>query len=358
MQPLGVGIIGLHHLHPRDYLPHFQALPQTEVRGIAEIDADLLGQVCRETGIQGHTDLEELLQRPDIDLVLLFLPHADCPEAVERAVRAGKQVIVEKPMAATSEGIRRMIVAAEKAGVYLSSPYCWRYHPVARQIKRLVDDGVLGQIVALEGRCAAGSPTRYQADGISSWILEKEAAGGGSMHNLGVHWIDLFRWLLQDEVETVTGMVSHLQHQLEVEDNSFALLRFRGGATAALDISYSVPAEYPAGRDLFIGIRGSRGALSWSPAWGDTADELFLCSSQPDFVDGPVRTLQTSSRAVPGYGGISGLAYLRGAVEEIVAGSPPAVTGRDGLRALEVVEAVYAAAATGRTITVEYISPA
>ena len=160
MKKLGVGLAGLHHLHPVDYLPHFQALPQTEVRGIAEEDADLLGRVCEQTGIQGYADLDELLRREDIDLVVLFLPHADCPEAAERAIGAGKHVIVEKPMASTSEGIRRMIRAAEQAGLFLSAPYCWRCHPAARQIAQLVREGVLGEIVSLEGRCAAGSPDR------------------------------------------------------------------------------------------------------------------------------------------------------------------------------------------------------
>ena len=172
------------------------------------------------------------------------------------------------------------------------------------------------------------------------------------MHNLGVHWIDLFRWLLHDEVQEVVGMVSHLQYQLEVEDNSFALLRFCRGATATLDISYGAPASYPAGRDLFIGIRGTRGALSWSPAWGGTADEILLCSDQDELADGPVRTFRIGSRAVEGYGGISGLAYLRETIEAIAAGRPPEIGGVDGLRALEVVEAIYASAARGTTVAV------
>jgi predicted dehydrogenase len=309
-------------------------------------------EVCGKAGTQGHAELDELLGRADIDLVVLFLPHADCPAAAEKAARAGKQLIVEKPMAATSAGIRRMIEAAEGAGVTLSAPYCWRCHPAAREIKRLVADGVLGEVVALQGRCAAGSVERYRANGIQPWILEREKGGGGPMHNLGVHWIDLFRWLLGDEVQEVTGMVSHMQHQVEVEDNSFALLRFGGGATAALDIGYSVPDAYPAGRDLFIGIRGTRGALSWSPAWGGTADEVFVCSDRQDMADGPVRTIRIGSREVDGYGGISGLVYLRETVAAISAGRAPEITGADGLRALEVVEAVYESAATGRTVAV------
>jgi len=158
MDTLGVGIVGLHHLHPVDYLPHFEALSETRVRAIAEPDVALREKVCAAAGVPGYAGDEELLERDDVDLVVAFLPHADCPAFVERAARAGKHVIVEKPMAATAEGIRRMISAAAGAGVQLSAPYCWRYHPVSRQIKEMVDDGVLGDVIALEGRCAAGSP--------------------------------------------------------------------------------------------------------------------------------------------------------------------------------------------------------
>ena len=352
MGTLGIGIIGLHHLHPIDYLPHFEALPHTQVRALAEADEALGERVAEQTGIPVSADYGEILQRRDVDLAAIFLPHSQCPEAVEAAARAGKHIVVEKPMAATSDGIRRMIKAADSAGVHLTTPYCWRYHPAAQQIKELVDGGALGKVVALEGRCAAGSPMRYRQDGISPWLLEKEAAGGGPMHNLGVHWIDLFRWLLADEVASVTGMVSHAQHGLEVEDAAFALLRFAGGATATLDISYSVPEGYPAGRDLFIGLRGTEGALSWSPAWGGTADEVFVCSSRRDLADGPVRRVQISSREVVGYGGIAGFACLRSLTDALAADRPPEISGLDGLRALEVAEAVYESAETGRAVAV------
>jgi predicted dehydrogenase len=186
-------------------------------------------------------------------------------------------------------------------------------------------------------------------------LVEKAAAGGGPMHNLGVHWIDLFRWLLGDEVESATGMVSHVQHNLEVEDNSFGTIRFHGGATATLDISYSVPGSYPAGRDLFISVRGSKGALSWSPAWGGTADEVFVVSDDASWADGPVRTLQIGSRDVQGYGGVSGLAYLRDVAKAIATGHEPEVTGIDGLRAMEVVEAIYRSAETGEATQVQQV---
>ena len=351
MATLGVGIVGLHHLHSLDYIPHFETIEQTQVVGIAEADPVYLERACSQTGIQGHSDYRELLDREDIQLVAIFLPHNQCPDAVEAAASSGKHVMVEKPMADTSEGIKRMIAAANEAGVSLSPPYCWRAHPVSRQIKRLVDRGILGELVTLEGRLSAGSPARYDLDGISPWLNLKAQAGGGPMHNLGVHWIDLFRWMLDDEVESAVGMVSHLQHNLEVEDNSFGIIRFEGGATATLDISYSVPSGYPAGRDLFVSLRGTLGTVTWSPAWGGIADEVVVVSDHADFVDGPVNTLQIGSREVPGYGGISGLAYLRELVEAIIEGRTPDITGTDGLRALQVAEAIYVSADSGNRVT-------
>jgi predicted dehydrogenase len=351
MGTLGVGIIGLHHLHSVDYIPHFETIGHTEVRGIAEADNVYLDRVCAETGIAGYSDYGDLLAREDIHLVAIFLPHHECPEAVERAAAAGKHVIVEKPMANTSDGIQRMIDATEKAGVVLSPPYCWRAHPASRQIKRLVERGILGDLVTLKGRLSAGSPARYDLDGISPWLNIKAQAGGGPMHNLGVHWIDLFRWILDDEVESAVGMVSHLQHNLDIEDNSFGIIRFERGATATLDISYSVPGGYPAGRDLFISLRGTLGSVTWSPAWGGTADEVVVVSDHEEFQDAPVATLQIGSREVPGYGGICGLAYLREVTEAILKGSAPAITGTDGLRALKVAEAIYASAESGLRVT-------
>ena len=353
MERLGVGIIGFHHLHSLDYLPHFDAIARTEVRAVAEADPVYLERVCGQTGIEGHEDYNALLSREDIDLAVILLPHAECPDAVERAAAAGKHVIVEKPMADTSEGIRRMIAAAEEAGVMLSSPYCWRAHPASRKIRELVDRGVLGRIVALEGRCAAGSPLRYLEDGISPWLNQKAIAGGGPMHNLGTHWIDLFRWILKDEAQQATGMLSHMQHRLDIEDNSFGIVKFRNGATATLDISYSVPKAYPAGRDLFIGLRGSLGTVSWRPAWGGTADEVFVVSDHPAFADAPRTTLKIASGAAEGYGGVSGRVYLSETVDAILEGKAPGISGMDGLKALEVVEAIYASAKTGRVVTVE-----
>ena len=135
--------------------------------------------------------------------------------------------------------------AAREAKVKLTTGYCWRLHPAAVALKRIVRSGILGSIVGGEGRCAAGRLQRY-TDGNASWMLQREISGGGPMINLGVHWIDLFRWMLEDEVVEVSGRNVKVSGEFDVEDNSFAHLRFSQGAsrgTAHSGPTMSTPAR-------------------------------------------------------------------------------------------------------------------
>ncbi len=361
MSEIRVGIIGLQHLHPPSYLPLFRETPGVRVVAASDGDEALRTRFCGEAGIEAHARWEDMVRRDDVDAVLVFLPHVDCRRAGIRAAEAGKHVVVEKPGAVDAEGLRWMIRAAAKNGVVFSLPYVWRYNVVAQEMKRLIDAGAVGEVVALEGRCAAGSPQRYSAAN-SAWMLEKAKSGGGPMHNLGVHWIDLFRWLLKDEVKSAMGEVSHKGHGIDIEDNAFAILTFEGGAVGTLDISYGVPATYPAGRDLYIGIRGTKGVLVWSPNWSEATsaseeNELMLCSEAPEYRDPPARRIRLTAPKVAGYGGAAGAAYLNDVFGAIRERRPPGITGTDGLRALEVVEAVYTSAETGRREAVKRVGP-
>ena len=167
-------------------------------------------------------------------------------------------------------------------------------------MKKFIDAGVLGQIVGCEGRCAAGGLHRY-IDGHSPWMLDPKKSGGGPMYNLGVHWIDLYRWLLGSEVSAVMGKNVHVNQKYEIEDNSFALCTFANGATLALDISYTVPDSYPFGRDLYLAIRGTEGCMSFAPAFEGTRQTLFVCSNDPRFGGAPRKTIQFELENTPGY---------------------------------------------------------
>jgi predicted dehydrogenase len=352
MRDLSVGFIGLSHLHPKSYMPVFGAAGGFRVTSVAEANPAVLESFASEFPVRPYGDWREMLDKEKLDLAVLFLPHCQCPEAGIACAEHGVHVLAEKPMAASSEGLRRLMAATEKAGVILSSPYVWRYHAVARAMKQYVDDGVLGRVVGCEGRCAAGRLHRY-VEGNARWMLTRALSGGGPMYNLGVHWIDLYRWMLADEVVEVTAKNVKINQEYDIEDNSFALLTFSKGAVTALDISYTVPDSFPYGRDLYLALRGTSGVLSWSPSFEGVKETLFVCSDAPEFAPATRRHIEFELQTQPGYAGASTVRFLADLGDAIRNGTPPAITGEDGLRALEVVEAIYESAESGRAVRLE-----
>jgi UDP-N-acetylglucosamine 3-dehydrogenase len=292
-----------------------------------------------------------MLSKEKPNIAAIFMPHVDCPAAAAKCAAAGAHLMVEKPVASNAAGARKIANAAKKAGVKMTTGYCWRFHPVSIEIKRLISSGVIGNVIGGEGRCAAGRLTRY-IEGHSPWMLEKAKSGGGPIYNLGVHWIDLFRWLLQDEVAEVSGRNVKVNDKYDIEDNSFAHLRFKKGAIMALDISYTVPDGFPYGRDLYIGIRGTRGVISWAPAFEGQKDVLQVCTDTPDASGSPNRNLVYELPSVKGYAGCMGRDYVRAFVDAVLNDTEPPITGEDGVSALEVVEAVYRAADKKRWVEV------
>ncbi len=337
---LRVGVFGLGHLHPRAYMPLFEAVPTTKVTAVMEADGSLRDAFVRDFGVRGFATVDEMLMGNRPDVAAIFLPHADCPAAAEACAAAGVHLMVEKPMAADVAGAERIVQAARRHGVKLTTGYCWRLHPVAAEFKRLIQSGVIGRPVGAEGRCAAGRLTRY-IDGHAPWMLRKARSGGGPMYNLGVHWIDLFRWMLGDEVVEASGTNVKVNTQYDIEDNSFAHLRFSKGTVVALDISYTVPDSFPHGRDLYLAVRGTCGAISWSPAYEGQKDELFVCSDHPELAGSPQRVQPYELPSVKGYSGLMGLEYVRGFADAILNDRDPVISGDDGVAALKVVEAVY-----------------
>jgi predicted dehydrogenase len=351
---LNVGIIGLGHLHPFTYMPHFKACKLTRVTAAADQNVALRETFSNQFGVKTYHDYKALLADAEVDLVYIFLPHCDCAEAAIACAERGIHVVVEKPVAHTAADAAAIAAACAKNNVLFSTPYLWRYHPVIRQMKKAIDSGVLGRIVGCEGRCAAGGLHRY-IEGNSEWMLDPAKSGGGPMYNLGVHWIDLYRWLLGSEISEVIGRNVKVNPAYKIEDNSFAIATFENGATLALDISYTVPDSFPYGRDLFLGIRGTEGCISFAPSFEGTKQRLFICSNHPSFGGAPRQTIDFELDAVPGYCGSLGLEYVNEIARQIIEGDyRPFIGGGDAVKVLEVVEAIYQAADKAASVTVQY----
>lgn len=354
MNPLGLGIIGLHHQHPRWYHPLWAHLPEYRLVAIAEKDEDFLRIQNEFFKLDIYADYRELLACNDIDVVIIFLPHSLMPDAVADAAAAGKHIIVEKPCAANIEGIEKIAETASKyPHLKISSPYCWRTHPVSEKIYSYIREGILGRIVAMQGHLNAGGAHRYIRDNCP-WVL-KSSEGGGPMWNLGVHWVDYFRWITSMEIVSVSGVTSGPfgAPKRDIEDNAQAVLTFKNGAVGILETSYSLQDSYPGKRDIYLSFRGTMGNVSWEPAWVDTTDELLLVSEHESVGNNLCQRIKIRSEEIPGYGGHMAWAWLKDFAAAIRENREPLVRINDMRMAVRVVDAFYRSVVSGRQESVE-----
>jgi predicted dehydrogenase len=327
----------------------FENCPVTKVVAAFDRDRGLLDAFCKDFGIRGYTDLNELLAKEKIDIAAVFLPHSDCADAAIACADRGVHLLVEKPIARTADEVRRVAEAVKRNGVKITTGYCWRYHPVVKEMKERIEQGFVGSIVSVEARLAAGRVDRY-LKGSAKWMLEKAKSGGGPMYNLGVHWIDLLCHVLDDSVEEVCAVNTKTSDAYDVEDSSVALLKFSKGTVGVLTTSYIVPDCFPNGRDLYIGIKGTKGVLSYSPKYegeqgsgsaGQT-DILELYSDSEKTSGSSARKFLFDLDKVSGYSGYMGKAYVEDFVDSILHDREPLISIRQAIDVLDVVEAIYA----------------
>ncbi|MAE62050.1 MAG: hypothetical protein CMJ49_11920 [Planctomycetaceae bacterium] len=353
MKPLGLGMIGLHHQHPRWYFPLWAHLDTYQPRVICDDDPVFLESENEFFDLDTTTDYHEVLARDDVDVVIIWLEHSRMPDAVAAAAEAGKHVIVEKPGAANVAGAKRIVeTAAAHPNIRISSPYCWRTHLVSDQIRDTIAAGHLGQLFTVEGRLNAGGAHRYIRDN-APWMLT-EGEGGGPMWNLGVHWVDYFRAMTGQEIVQVAGVAAGPwgDPPRHIEDSAQALLKFDSGATGILDISYTMPTAYPGARDIFVSFRGTTGDITWAPAWEGVTDEVLIVS-EADNAPEPCRRIAVTSPEIPGYCGHMAWAWLNDFAQAVDQQRDPIATPHDILRAVQVVDAYYRSLKSGKLEDVE-----
>jgi UDP-N-acetyl-2-amino-2-deoxyglucuronate dehydrogenase len=343
-----VAVIGLRHLHPENYMPLFASCENTEVVAVCEADDSLRDSFCSRHSVEGFADIDSLLENAEVDIAAIFLPHCDCEAAAVKFAQKGVHLMIEKPIAQTPAQVRNIAAAVKDAGVKITTGYCWRYHPVVKAIKELIAQDAVGEIVSVEARLAAGKVDRYVKGG-AQWMLEKEKSGGGPLYNLGVHWLDLLNYVLEDKVTDVCAVNMKTGNLYDIEDGTIAMLRFGKGAAGVLQTSYIVPDCYPNGRDLYIGIKGTKGVLSYAPGYEGEAgsggaaqnDVLEIYSDSEKLAGSAARKMSFRLDPTAGYSGYMGKAYIEGFVDSIIRDREPFITIAEAIDVLDVVDAIY-----------------
>lgn len=291
------------------------------------------------TDAQVYDDHRRILDRDDIDLVDICTPPYVHAEIAVNSLRAGKNVLGEKPMAASPEECDRMIRAMEESGKLLTVVAQNRFRTGYMNLKRVLDTGLAGDIVHAQadsfwwrGHCY------YDLWWRGTWAKE----GGGCTLNHAVHHIDMMLWLMGMPVE-VQAMMSNTSHDnAEVEDLSIAVLRYANGALG--QITSSVVHH---GEEQQIVLQGKRARISapWKVSASVSRDNGFPAPNEK-----LEQEIDRYYRSLPGQPYEGHTALIDDVLRALETGGQPLISAQDGRRTVELITAIYKAAVTQRPV--------
>lgn len=347
----GFGIIGC------GMISAFHARAIGEVRGAKLVACcarreEAATRFAAEHDCQPYTRLEAMLGDPRVEIVTVATPSGAHMEPAVSAARAGKHVIVEKPLEITLKRCDAMINACQKAGVKLATIFPSRFHDSSVKLKKAVDGGRFGRLTLGDAYVKWYRTQAYYDSGAwrGTWALD----GGGALMNQAIHSVDLLTWLMGpvSEIQAHTACLAH--QRIEVEDTAVATLRFANGALGVIE---ATTAAYP-GYLKRIEIHGSEGS-----AVLEEEDLKVWDFTRPNKDDAQI--LEQMRRYKSTGGGASDPAAIghhahakqfQDFVAAVRKNRRPAIDGHEGRRSVEIILAIYKAAETGRTVKLPLMS--
>jgi UDP-N-acetyl-2-amino-2-deoxyglucuronate dehydrogenase len=291
------------------------------------------GEAIQEEFGAPRLDPAELLAHPDVDVVCICTPSGNHAAEAIAAARAGKHMLVEKPMALTLADADAMIAAAGAARVQLGVVLQRRTEPTFQQLREAVVAGELGGLTLGVVTMPYHRPQRYYDQ--AGWRGTWGADGGGVLMNQGIHLVDLLLWLMGDPV-AVQAEAATLRREIEVEDTLTATLRFPSGAMAVIAATTTAEPGFPHRIELYgdrggVQIEDNR-AIRWA-----TPQQLVDITSE-----GPAGA--GAGGDPRGIGAAGHIAIMRDFLRAVREGRAPAIDGAEGRRSLATVLAIYEAA--------------
>ncbi len=215
---IGIGMMGQNHARVYSEIANLV--------GIADPDEEMLGEVSKRFKIEGYKHFHDLLERKDLDAVSVSSPTSTHFEVTCAAIEAGKHVLVEKPMGGDLEKARELVAKAKKKGVVLAAGFIERHNPVVGLTKNLIEKKGFGDVISVSSRRVSSFPSRIKDVGV---ILD-----------LGIHDIDVIRYLLDSKVKSVYALSGETGEK-EFEDHANILLEFESGVFAFIEVNWLTP---------------------------------------------------------------------------------------------------------------------
>lgn len=335
----------------------YAALPDVDVVAVCDVDLARARAFAARHGIGRAVGSVAELVTLGLDAVSVCTPHPTHEAVVTEASAAGVHILCEKPIAVSSAAAERMVRTAEAAGVTLGVVFQRRFWPAAQQLRAAIDDGKLG--TPMLGHCRVLLHRGRDYYESAAWRGTWAADGGGVLMTQAIHNIDLLQWFMGRPVEAFAKAGTFvLADAIEVEDSAAAVLTFDSGAVATL--SATVGASPGLGTQITVtGSSGATVCLSEYPEGANAVADLWAIRGEQRAgsvfdagfqADQPVTEVNAAL-----------LPLHRRQIEDFVAavrnGRPPAVTGREAITSLQIVEAVYESARSGRPVPIGAPAP-
>ncbi len=327
-QKVSIGLVGVAG-HGNTILSAINASPTLNLISCYDTNTAAAEQVGRKFSVRVAASFDDLIRDPGLDAVALVTPNHLHAEQALKAAAAHKHVFVEKPIANSISEARAMIRALSEAGLVLMVGHNTRRRQVFRKAKELLNKGMIGTVVALEGNLSR--PAGLQP-GLPAWKADPKACPLLPMTQLGIHLVDTVEYLI-GPIRSASCVGARMAMPGDVYDTTAAVLQLESGALFALSSYYVSPDAY------FLRIYGTSGLLHCSP----TSLRLELMEhgevkevKEEDFHE------RAGSYAL----------QMQEFGECILLNRQPETGGREGLRALAAIEAMTQSVATGRTIRI------
>jgi predicted dehydrogenase len=318
---IGCGLIG------KKRAAALSKVPGTRLQFACDLElqrAQAVAQIA--PGCEAATDFQKVLADPQLSVVIVATLNASLAPIALSAIRAGKHVLIEKPAALSASELRELETAAAANKVLVRIGYNHRFHPSLQKAREIVDSGVIGPLMFLRGRYGHGGRKGYDRE----WRADPKLSGGGELIDQGVHLIDLASWFLGD-FPTVEGHAATYFWDMKVDDNAFLSLRTKAGQTAWLHVSCT---EW---KNMFsLEIYGRDGKLSLDGLGGSYGPErLIHYQMLPQMGPPDTKTWDFPS------GDDSWALETKEFVDDIRLQRVPSPGLKEGIRTLEIVEAIY-----------------
>lgn len=333
---------------------HCLAIEKTRgavLTAVCDKDPERLAHTSQKFGVRGYAAYSAMLNDPEIDVISIVTESGNHAEMGIAAAKAGKHIVVEKPVDITPARINRLEEVVRRTGVKCGCIFQSRMNPCIQAIKKAMVKGKMGRLIGLHGSLPWYRSMAYFSGPFGPWRGTWAMDGGGSMMNQGIHTVDLLIYL-GGPVERVCGFYDVFDHAIEAEDQTVACLQFSNGALGTIT---TTTCARPEGAQIIYGY-GSKGSFRKE---GDslTLFEMGGAREREQMLEqfGGKKTSDAAGADPMAVGADGHCLIMEDMVQAIRKDREPAIPLAQARHAVEVVCAIYQAAKQGKTVAVKNI---